>query len=301
MDVYLNQLYLTNARVLLWLNHHLAQNPDWYKTALLLTNKGTDVAVLLTLLWLWFWPEPKGQPMFDKAALPNRAANTTKFGSLLASLSSLSPARLFSRTSGRRAALHAGAPPSLTRIESRAQLLVFGTALMAGYITARLIGVEVNLLRPFLTYLPVQEGVPGAFDRLRSEGSFPSNHAVLLGGLMAAFFYWNKALGWAWAICSVVLMVIRAAVGYHYPLDMVAGAALGVIYVGAAMTLYRTRGWLHGMANMLSRSFELASYPYCYILYFLVALLGAEVFIEHLDHIMYLIFDLRGAFIARFK
>lgn len=320
----------TNARLILALNHWLADRPGLYNIALTLTNHGTDVVVALTLCWLWFWPEKPRQSLLGDMQLPPRtpdalpdAAVSTANGSggVVASGASAGALGVLTRNkamsgaaimklprlkrSAAPMALSKRAEADLTRLESRAQLLVVGAALMLAYIAARLVGVEVNISRPFATYLPLHEGAynAGSFQALarRSDGSFPSNHAVLLAALPAALFYWNKPVAaWGWLIFSAVLMVIRVACGFHYPLDMIAGAATGMLFVYLAMSLYRREGFVYRAANASARGFDLSNSPYCYILYAFVALIGLELFLFHLNHIMQTIFSIRGMIIYRF-
>lgn len=329
----LEYAWRANAHILLWLNHWLAARPELYKLAALLTNKGTDVAVVVTLLWLWFWPEkdkplvsevkvvPRRDDMPDDedvapasrgglAVLTRPKATAAKAVAAKAAVAKIAVPKI---TGGKR--VLRGTPaelkrytvrslPRLTLTESRAQLLVVGAALMSAYIAARLIGVEVNVSRPFATYLPLREGELslGSFQALarRSDGSFPSNHAVLLAALPTAMFYWNRTVGWLWAAFSALLTVIRIATGFHYPFDMLVGSLLGMGAVWGAMSVYQREGRLHQWANGLARGFYLSNWPYCYILYFFVAVIGAEVFINHLNAVMQIIFSLRGMIIYRF-
>lgn len=279
-------IFLADARIQILINHWLAQHPELYKIALILTNRGTDVAVFATLLWLWFWPDPKRRLFFE--ADLDEEKNTGL-------------ARVLTRPVTKvREAAAVNVNPILWRIESRAQLLTLAVALAAGYITSRLIGIEVGAARPFATFLPIREGEPGQFLAIRREGSFPSNHAVLLGAL-PFFFYWHSWLGWVWTIFTLALIVIRSAVGFHSPLDMATGAALGLIYVGVLMRLYFRGGRVYRWAQRLAGQFELTNVPYCYYFYFLAGLTAYEVFAKHCDHIMEVIFMLRGSFLAKFQ
>lgn len=290
-------IFRADARILLAINHWLALHPELYKLALFATNRGTDVALVLTLAALWFWPEPRNV-VITQEIVPGEKTGPKKRG--VAALPGVlrGPFGTVQRFGSRYIAPYMLDRP-LLRDESRAQLIVFGAALITGYIITRLIGFEANVDRPFATYLHVREGQPGQYEALRRHGSFPSNHAVLLGTL-PFFFYWNKTLGWVWSVLAVGLIIIRAAVGFHSPLDMLTGACIGVIFVGITMCVYRRGGKLYGAANMLARNFHLSNSPYCYYLYFFMGLVAIEVFVKHCDHLMELIFQLRGAFMQKF-
>jgi membrane-associated phospholipid phosphatase len=290
-------LFRADARILLAMNHWLSQHHGLYKLALFATNRGTDIALVLTLAGLWFWPDPQKVVVSHEETL-NNDKNKGKGGARRGPAVLRGPFGVAQRFTSRYVAPYLLDRP-LLRDESRAQLIVFGAALITGYVITRLIGFEANVDRPFATYLHVREGEPGQYEALRRHGSFPSNHAVLLGTL-AFFFYWNKTLGWVWAFLGALLIIIRAAVGFHSPLDMFTGACIGIIFVGTAMCIYRRGGKLYAGANMLARNFHLSNSPYCYYLYLFMGLIAIEVFVKHCDHLMEMIFSLRGAFMQKF-
>lgn len=179
----------------------------------------------------------------------------------------------------------------ITRQESRARLIVFAGAGMAAYVAARLIAFTLDVDRPFTTYLAVR-GTPGAFEGLRTFGSLPSDHAALLAALPFALLYWNRRVAWMWTILAFFLVVVRVAVGFHYPSDMLAGMALGVSFTAAAMMLFDRRGIVHATANWVAGGFSRS--PQCYVLYALAALVVLE-FIMHFRHVLQLLFALRSA------
>ena len=247
---------LADTRVLLWLNHFLARHPRLFELGLFVTDKGGDVATLGTIAWLWFWrTDSAGRP--DERSLQQGA----------------------------------GSRPPITREESRARLIVFAAAGMAAYVTARLIAFALDVDRPFATYLPVR-GTPGAFEGLRTFGSFPSDHAALLGALPVALFWWNRRVAWTWTGLACLLAVVRVAVGFHYPDDMLAGAALGVAFSAAAMRLFDRRGTMHAAANWIASGFSRS--PQSYVLYALGALAVLE-FAMHFRHVLWLLFTLKSA------
>jgi membrane-associated phospholipid phosphatase len=244
-------LGLADARILLWLNHALAAHPKLYLVGLFLTDKGSDIAVGLTALVLWFWPY--------------------RFRSFLEK----EPEARASVADARRA--------------SRGRLIAFGVGGMAAYVVARLTAVEMDRPRPFATYLPV-EGVPGAFEGLRTFGTFPSDHAALLGAVPVGFACWSTGLGLAWAVAAVALMAVRVAVGFHYPLDMLAGGLIGIVCVAAAMAAYDRRRRLYTLSSRLADGF--ARPPQAYVLYALLGL-GALEFAAHFKHLLGVILWLR--------
>lgn len=231
-------LWLANVRILLGLNHLLAEHPWLYQAGIFLTEEGADLALLATAIWLWFWPV-------------NRS-----FG----------------------------------RTESRARLLVLGMAGISAYIVTRLIALNVDWDRPFMTYLPVR-GTPGAFEGLRTFGTFPSDHAALLGALPVAFAYWSRRLALVWTGLALFLMLLRVAVGYHYPIDMVVGALIGCLFAFAAMEIYDGSRAMHGVATTVASGFSRP--PYAYALYGALVLVGIE-FSMHFTHILWAILTIQA-------
>lgn len=170
----------------------------------------------------------------------------------------------------------------ITRRESRARLLTFGVGAMSAYIVARLIAISVDADRPFVTFLPVR-GLPGSFDGLRTFGSFPSDHAALLAALPIAFARWDRRLGLFWAAAAVFLIAVRIGVGFHYPSDLLAGAALGLAFGGGAMLLHDRSARVHRTAVTIAAGFE--KLPHAVPLYGALALVGLE-FAMHFSHVM---------------
>lgn len=179
-------------------------------------------------------------------------------------------------------AMAGGVVRPITRRESRARLITFGTAAILAYIVARLIAIAVDADRPFTTFLPVR-GLPGSFEGLRTFGSFPSDHAALLAALPAAFLRWNRRLGFAWAVAAVILIAVRIGVGFHYPSDMLAGAALGFAFGAGAMLAHDRHAGLHRLTMRVAAGFE--RLPHAIGLYALLALVGVE-FAMHFKHVM---------------
>jgi undecaprenyl-diphosphatase len=175
-----------------------------------------------------------------------------------------------------------GVMRTITRHESRARLMTFGAGAICAYILARLIAIGVDADRPFVTFLPVR-GLPGSFEGLRTFGSFPSDHAALLAALPVAFFRWDRRLGLFWIAAAVLLIVVRVGVGFHYPSDMLGGAALGLLFGGGAMLLHDRSAAVHRITAGTAAGFE--RLPHAVPLYALLALVGLE-FAMHFSHVM---------------
>jgi undecaprenyl-diphosphatase len=64
------------------------------------------------------------------------------------------------------------------------------------------------------------------------DPSFPSDHAVMAGAVVAGLFLVSRRLGWLAALAAVVMAFSRVYIAAHYPQDVVAG-----LLVGAAVSL----------------------------------------------------------------
>ena len=59
-------------------------------------------------------------------------------------------------------------------------------------------------------------------------GSFPSGHAAAYFALALAVFYINRKLGWWFLGAAFLVGLGRIFVGVHWPLDILAGAVIGL-------------------------------------------------------------------------
>jgi undecaprenyl-diphosphatase len=61
-----------------------------------------------------------------------------------------------------------------------------------------------------------------------SGWSFPSAHAALFFALLIPVWYANKKWGWWYLAAAALMAVARVYAGVHWPLDIVAGAIIGI-------------------------------------------------------------------------
>lgn len=61
-----------------------------------------------------------------------------------------------------------------------------------------------------------------------ATGSFPSGHAAFYFAIATVVYFYNKKLGILFFIASFLMGVSRVFVGVHWPLDIVAGAVVGI-------------------------------------------------------------------------
>jgi membrane-associated phospholipid phosphatase len=282
-------LLRADARLLLWSNAWLLQHPKWYQWALFATGVGFSIAFVLTVLVLWFWPEPL--TVLDYAVEDVRPTQPAR-GGFAAPL----------RRIGRRLVGWCFAPllrhDPITRLDSRARLLLCGIALLGGYVVVRLIGTDPHFQRPLESYLPVRLLADTQSRFVHHDATFASGHAMLLGAV-PIFLGWNRSLGWLWIIAAAGLIAARVGLAFRAPLDMLAGACLGALLVWVPLLVYFRRGRLWAAVRTLAGYFDLSSSPYCYYLYFLAALVVIEVFAVQCDHLLAVIFGVRGSTLAR--
>ncbi len=91
---------------------------------------------------------------------------------------------------------------------------------------AQLIAHAVDEPRPFEALPNVLLLIPHGAD-----AGFPSDHSVMAGAIAAGLFLVWRALGWVTSLFALLLAFARVYVGVHYPQDVLAGLALGVVVV----------------------------------------------------------------------
>ncbi len=105
-------------------------------------------------------------------------------------------------------------------------VLAFAGGLLA-FLVNTIIGLIWYRPRPFVALPPsgVHKLIPYAAD-----SSFPSDHVALGFGFAAGS--WGRASRWvsfSIALLTIVVMVARVYVGVHWPTDVLAGVAVGVV------------------------------------------------------------------------
>lgn len=61
-----------------------------------------------------------------------------------------------------------------------------------------------------------------------TEPSFPSGHASAMFAIAMSIYFYDRKLGWALFVLSIITGIFRVIVGFHFPSDIVAGATLGI-------------------------------------------------------------------------
>ncbi len=156
------------------------------------------------------------------------AASEALFVLLLVALAVVVWGRM--RTIARRAAVAAAAST--------------GVALLIGQVLSHI----VDRPRPFVAHPTLIH----LFAPHAADGSFPSDHTTAAFAIATAILLRNRLWGALALVAAAALGVSRVVIGVHYPLDVIAGAALGA---GVAIALYAPapRRLTDRMADALGR------------------------------------------------
>lgn len=72
-----------------------------------------------------------------------------------------------------------------------------------------------------------------------STGSFPSGHAAFFFALAMAVYFFNRRAGQWLFVAAISISLARVYVGVHYPLDILAGAVVGIFSGWLIVWLYQ--------------------------------------------------------------
>lgn len=109
--------------------------------------------------------------------------------------------------------------------EGRAQLVALALGIGAPFL-ARLAAAFIHSFelsaRPYIT-----EDIPHLLNV--ATASFPSGHAATFFALAAIMYAHDQRLGIAFFVLATLMGIARVAAGVHYPVDIVGGAAIGML------------------------------------------------------------------------
>jgi membrane-associated phospholipid phosphatase len=123
----------------------------------------------------------------------------------------------------------------LTR-KTAATAVVFHFLISEGFFKYILPEFDLFRLRPYLAY-------PGeiiGLGKLNTSSSFPSSHMAYVLSLLTVYIYYYRKF-WPLALAFALFMAFaRIHNGMHYPSDVLAGAALGILYGVAAIKIVKS-------------------------------------------------------------
>jgi len=203
-------MFIDNVYWLHYFNHIIGESPDLFYKALFLSNRLAWILYALVLCSMWY--------AGTLGLLPER-------------------------------------PKGLLRHHARSITLMTCAAMPILFIVAKIIQEIVESNRPMMQEgllqipLPPKEwhSVIASFDM---DGSFPSDHAVVFFLLATVLFSLNRWWGLVALGLATFFSLLRIALGFHWPTDILAGAALGTV---AGLLIIILSRWMDGFFMRLSR------------------------------------------------
>ncbi len=123
----------------------------------------------------------------------------------------------------------------------------------AWLVIANVLGRVINRPRPF--------EIVGIKELLfhRPDYSFPSDHAAFLFAIAISFYYsgYKKLAFWS-LLVALFASLGRIGIGFHYPLDIVAGAVIGWLAAWLVWLFDRPLNYLYNFLISLAKKLKLA-------------------------------------------
>jgi undecaprenyl-diphosphatase len=111
---------------------------------------------------------------------------------------------------------------------------IFAPAVASCFVLGIILKELVARPRPFMS-------LPGVNLLVGVDGyAFPSAHAAFFFSLGLTVFFWDQTFGKRLILAAVVIGIARVVAGMHYPLDILGGAAIGLL-VSYIMNIWRLR------------------------------------------------------------
>ncbi|AFQ15703.1 Bacitracin transport permease protein BCRC [Bacillus thuringiensis HD-771] len=100
----------------------------------------------------------------------------------------------------------------------------------------RFIGLLFYRERPFVSHLNINQLVEHT-----ANASFPSDHATSAFAIAITLYMYEKRLGRVFLLLAVFISFSRIWVGVHYPLDVLIGAILGILWALISHYIIQTK------------------------------------------------------------
>lgn len=169
-----------------------------------------------------------------------------------------------------------GAFPSttgkITRLESRRKLILTLGALGVAFLLTRLLQNGVFHPRP-LVDTPLQIPIePDKWHAIRTNlamrSGFPGFLAVTLFGVTTTLFSFNRWVGFAAVLASSYFCALQIGLGFYWPIDILAGALLGVLVITLALFSQPLWSWFLNPVVLLFEARQALAYPAGFLVMF---------------------------------
>jgi undecaprenyl-diphosphatase len=104
------------------------------------------------------------------------------------------------------------------------EVAIIATAVIFAWFVTFILKIIFQAPRPFVTYLEV---IPLVTETPYT--SFPSGHATVFFALATVVYSYHKRLGYFFFVCAFLIAISRVVTGVHYPIDILAGAVIGIL------------------------------------------------------------------------
>lgn len=111
----------------------------------------------------------------------------------------------------------------------------FLAALFSRFVVTQIIRWLWQRPRPF-----VENNVHLLVDEF-NQASFPSGHASFFFALAAAVYFHDKKTGTLFLLAAFLISLARVFAGVHWPLDIIAGAVVGVLSAWLTCKLFKDK------------------------------------------------------------
>jgi membrane-associated phospholipid phosphatase len=146
-------------------------------------------------------------------------------------------------------------PEARTATHQRVLLIALG--MLTAFLLVRPVAAAFPRLRPMeVVALPVpvsSEVWTGIVDAVRGISSFPSDQATFWFALVVGVLLWHPRIGLLLGLVMLFFGVIRIALGYIYPTDLLAGACIGAL---SAIGIWRVHHALNPLIKPAAQAFE---------------------------------------------
>lgn len=108
------------------------------------------------------------------------------------------------------------------------RLFILLTSLVSGSIASICVFFIRSMYHSPRPFVLLKTVVPLINESNQALQSFPSNHAAIFFAIGTFIYFYHTRLGAAYLIAAIFISIARVVAGVHWPLDILAGATIGV-------------------------------------------------------------------------